>query len=312
IHDQLYRRDNNGENTGNVQKKQISTVLTDVAKTKGKRLVTAYFRKTKRKSIRKIDFPILLKELFSTAFTVGPVSGGFRRAGISPFNEDVMKEKVLSRHGLYNDLATNDSSAMDILTSLSNEIGSPDVQVNSSDDPSTSSQTAVNSTSASSSPQFAFDDSENDECDSNTSIDIESTKKPKSTNKNLNESFESSSNQNVTDSTNIPSSAPAQMRPPSAVRTLISTYLADKNISMQQAPVTTRSRARAERRFGEDIKNGNLLEELKKKDEIKKMKAMKAMKQKPVQQSQRSSKKKELIEFHSQYYTIFIIMSVMQ
>ncbi|CAF3477083.1 unnamed protein product, partial [Rotaria socialis] len=275
-----------------------------VAKTKGKRLVTAYFRKTKRKSIRKIDFPILLKELFSTAFTVGPVSGGFRRAGISPFNEDVMKEKVLSRHGLYNDLATNDSSAMDILTSLSNEIGSPDVQVNSSDDPSTSSQTAVNSTSASSSPQFAFDDSENDECDSNTSIDIESTKKPKSTNKNLNESFESSSNQNVTDSTNIPSSAPAQMRPPSAVRTLISTYLADKNISMQQAPVTTRSRARAERRFGEDIKNGNLLEELKKKDEIKKMKAMKAMKQKPVQQSQRSSKKKRInrISFTILYY----------
>ena len=78
------------------------------------------------------------------------------------------------------------------------------------------------------------------------------------------------------------------MNLPSAIRILISTYLADMNIFNQQAPTAKKTRARAERRFGEDITNGNL-EKLKKKDEIKKIKALK---QKSVQQSQRASKKK--------------------
>ncbi|CAF2043088.1 unnamed protein product, partial [Rotaria magnacalcarata] len=134
-----------------------------VAKNKWRRLVSSYFRKTKRKSIRKIDFPTLLNDLFSSSFTVGPVSGGFRRAGIFPYNKDAMKEKVVPRRSSYNNLVTNNSSAMDILTSLLDVIGSSDVHVNSGDDPSTSSQTAINSTSASSRPQLTFDDNLDDE-----------------------------------------------------------------------------------------------------------------------------------------------------
>ena len=78
-----------------------------VAKTKWKRVVSAYFRKTKRRSMRKIDFPALLNELYSSAFTGGPVSGGFRRAGVWPFNEDAMKEKVVPRYRSSNNLVTN-------------------------------------------------------------------------------------------------------------------------------------------------------------------------------------------------------------
>ncbi|CAM4850469.1 unnamed protein product [Rotaria magnacalcarata] len=100
---------------------------------------------------------------FSDETQIGPVSGGFRRAGIFPYNKDAMKEKVVPRRSSYNNLVTNNSSAMDILTSLLDVIGSSDVHVNSGDDPSTSSQTAINSTSASSRPQLTFDDNLDDE-----------------------------------------------------------------------------------------------------------------------------------------------------
>ena len=69
-----------------------------LAKTKWRTLVTTYFRKTQRKTIRKIDFPKLLSELFTSSFTISGVSGGFRRAGVWPFNEAAMKEKVVREH----------------------------------------------------------------------------------------------------------------------------------------------------------------------------------------------------------------------
>ena len=81
----------------------------------------------------------------------------------------------------------------------------------------------------------------------------------------FNENFKSSSNQNITNSTNISPPGTARMSPPSAVRTLISTYLSDMNIFNQQAPAAKKPRAGVERRFDDDITNGNLLEELKKK-----------------------------------------------
>ena len=55
--------------------------------------MTSYFRKT----IRKLDFPRLLDDLFASAITMTSISGGFRRAGVWPFNEEAMKDKVI-RH----------------------------------------------------------------------------------------------------------------------------------------------------------------------------------------------------------------------
>lgn len=66
-----------------------------VAKTKWRSLVTSYFRRTQRKTIRKKHFPKLLDELFESSFTASTVSGGFRRAGVWPYNEHAMKEKVV-------------------------------------------------------------------------------------------------------------------------------------------------------------------------------------------------------------------------
>jgi hypothetical protein len=78
-----------------------------VAKTKWRTIVSTYFRKTKRKSIRKIDFPKLLNDLYTSSFTPITVSGGFRRAGVWPFDAGAMKEKVVRRAAPHNYLATN-------------------------------------------------------------------------------------------------------------------------------------------------------------------------------------------------------------
>lgn len=65
------------------------------AKNKWRSIVSSYFRKTQRKTIRKIDFPFLLHTLFGTSFSSASVSGGFKRAGVWPFSEDAAKEKVM-------------------------------------------------------------------------------------------------------------------------------------------------------------------------------------------------------------------------
>ncbi|CAF4836152.1 unnamed protein product, partial [Rotaria socialis] len=56
--------------------------------------VTRYFLRTGRKTIRKIDLPVLFKELYSLALTPKQVVAGFSRAGVWPFDSSAMKEKV--------------------------------------------------------------------------------------------------------------------------------------------------------------------------------------------------------------------------
>jgi hypothetical protein len=99
----------------------------------------------------------------------------------------------------------------------------------------------------------------------------------------------SSSNQNNGDLTSTPSSSSISIRhsPTSAIRTIISSYVRNNNESVQPKPVKLNRRVRIERKFGEDITNGNLLQELKEKAEVKKTK----MKKKVSQETQRSSRK---------------------
>lgn len=78
-----------------------------MAKTKWRQLVSNYFRRTQRKTIRKIDFPKLLKDLFDVSFTVATVSAAFRRAGVWPFNDQAMREKVIKQCSLRNQVDTN-------------------------------------------------------------------------------------------------------------------------------------------------------------------------------------------------------------
>ncbi|CAF3986444.1 unnamed protein product, partial [Rotaria sordida] len=89
--------------------------------------------------------------------------------------------------------------------------------------------------------------------------------------------------------TNIPSSSSVQMSPPSAMRSIISTYLHDKNRCTSSTPTKTNSRIRVERKYGENITDGNLLQELKKKAE---MRTTKATNRKPAQQPRNPRKKK--------------------
>ncbi len=78
-----------------------------VAKKKWKTIVSTYFRRTKRKSIRKIDFPKLLDDLYTNSFSKSTVCGGFQRSGVWPFDDSVMKEKVVRRAISSNHLTTN-------------------------------------------------------------------------------------------------------------------------------------------------------------------------------------------------------------
>ena len=54
-----------------------------------------------------MDFPKLLDELFTSSFTTSAVSGGFRRAGVWPLNQDAMKEKVVRERSSLNGSTTN-------------------------------------------------------------------------------------------------------------------------------------------------------------------------------------------------------------
>ena len=42
-----------------------------------------------------MNFPLLLSHLYTSSFTTGPISGGFRRAGVWLSDENAMKEKVV-------------------------------------------------------------------------------------------------------------------------------------------------------------------------------------------------------------------------
>ncbi|CAF3366433.1 unnamed protein product [Rotaria sp. Silwood2] len=72
-------------------------------KTSWKKIVSSYFERTHRKTIRKIDHPVLLNKLYNRAFTPRQVVAGFTRTGIWPFDRTVMKDKVVntSRNQLF-------------------------------------------------------------------------------------------------------------------------------------------------------------------------------------------------------------------
>ncbi|CAF4383468.1 unnamed protein product, partial [Rotaria magnacalcarata] len=72
----------------------LDTATFSSAKQSWKRIVTKYFLRSGRKTIRKIDLPVLFKELYSSAFTPKQVLAGFSRAGVWPFDSNAMKEKV--------------------------------------------------------------------------------------------------------------------------------------------------------------------------------------------------------------------------
>ncbi|CAF3088028.1 unnamed protein product [Rotaria sp. Silwood2] len=72
----------------------LDTATFSSAKQSWKRIVTKYFLRSGRKTIRKIDLPALFKELYSSAFTPKQVLAGFSRAGVWPFDSNSMKEKV--------------------------------------------------------------------------------------------------------------------------------------------------------------------------------------------------------------------------
>jgi len=70
-------------------------------------------------------------------------------------------------------------------------------------------------------------------------------------------------------------SVSALMSPRAAIQSIISTYSNDHNGSTTASSTTARtnSRIRAERTYGEDITNSNLLEELKRKKQTKESKS---------------------------------------
>ena len=71
-------------------------------------------------------------------------------------------------------------------------------------------------------------------------------------------------------STILSSSVPAQMSPPTAVRSIISSFLKDKQLAIPTEQAKPSSRVRPERRFGENITSGNLLQELRARQQAKK------------------------------------------
>jgi hypothetical protein len=64
------------------------------AKKTWKPIVSKYFSKSGRKTIRKLDLPSLFNELYTLTFTPKQVVSGFTRAGVWPFDPTAMKDKV--------------------------------------------------------------------------------------------------------------------------------------------------------------------------------------------------------------------------
>jgi hypothetical protein len=75
----------------------FSLSLFTQAKTAWKKIVSSYFERTHRKTIRKIDYPSLLNKLFSDAFTPRQVVAGFARSGIWPYDRNAVKDKVIKK-----------------------------------------------------------------------------------------------------------------------------------------------------------------------------------------------------------------------
>ncbi|CAF0964997.1 unnamed protein product, partial [Didymodactylos carnosus] len=73
----------------------LDVVVFGLVKTQWKRLISQYFKATNRKNLRKSDFPLLLKKLFDNTLTKRQIVSSFSRAGVWPFDENAMKDKVI-------------------------------------------------------------------------------------------------------------------------------------------------------------------------------------------------------------------------
>ncbi|CAF4024810.1 unnamed protein product [Rotaria sp. Silwood1] len=158
---------------------------------------------------RPVDFPKLLNDLYTSSFSSGAVHGGFRRAGIWPWDGDAMKDKVVRRASSSNILNTNDSSASSILSSLVDEIRTSNVDTNNSNNSSSAIQMDIDLPSSSSRRQISFDDDSSKESDSDMNMDIDPSTKQKPTYNNIfhdDEHLDASSNQNNGDLTSTASS----------------------------------------------------------------------------------------------------------
>ena len=99
----------------------------------------------------------------------------------------------------------------------------------------------------------------------------------------LDEDFDSPSNRVSSHSVKT---STRQMSPSSAVRSIMSSYTKDQNTPPPSTTTKATSRVRTQRKFGEVITSGTLLDELKEKAEMKKTKELKYKKH---SQSRRSS-----------------------
>ncbi|CAF3003107.1 unnamed protein product [Rotaria sp. Silwood2] len=68
-----------------------------VAKQCWKKIVSRYFYRSGRKTIRKQDLPSLFNKLYASAFSPKQVLAGFTRFGVWPFNSPAVKEKVVKQ-----------------------------------------------------------------------------------------------------------------------------------------------------------------------------------------------------------------------
>ncbi|CAF1529284.1 unnamed protein product, partial [Adineta steineri] len=156
----------------NKQQEGYLVDLINVAKRAWKSIVSTYFRRSQKKSIRKIDFPKLLNELYQRAITTITVSGGFRNSGSWPHNPDAMKHKVVRSRQSQNQVNTNNLSATDVLTSLNNAIQTLDTLANNSTYSSNLIQNNTNSSQHVSRRNLTLDDSDDEESDSGELIDV--------------------------------------------------------------------------------------------------------------------------------------------
>ncbi|CAF4175096.1 unnamed protein product, partial [Adineta steineri] len=251
--------------------------LINVAKRAWKSIVSTYFRRSQKKSIRKIDFPKSLNELYQRAITTITVSGGFRNSGAWPHNPDAMKHKVVRSRKSQNQVDTNNLSATDVLTSLNNAIQTLDTLANNSTYSSNLIQNNTNSSQHVSRRNRTLDDSDEDESDSGELIDVSRLHNiPVTDNESIHsdESFDIVQIPNNIKSTRTLPTTNSLMSPQAAAKSIITTYSKDKTIpsSSSTQPIKTNSRIRVQRKYGEVITEGTLLDELKKKANAKKNK----------------------------------------
>ncbi|CAF1674770.1 unnamed protein product [Rotaria magnacalcarata] len=109
----------------------LDVVTLSSAKKFWKKIVSKYFFRSNRKTIRKIDFPSLLKNLMEEAFTKRQCISGFARCGLWPFDGDVMKEKVAKKD---HPSKFSSSTSINALENVSNNVVS-ETSVQTSIDP---------------------------------------------------------------------------------------------------------------------------------------------------------------------------------